>query len=137
MIKQQTITGDPKQLHLPLWKRLTLVTAILLSGGPLTVIASTQAAYANPSSPHQHTPSKQKEKKEVSLVNIVVTCKPGNGGKGGKATQKSSGAAGGGGGDCIVTIPIKLLLTEKNNVQHANAVVNAGTVIHASTVLHR
>src|SRR5438105_11363194 len=113
MIKQKAITVDPKRLQLPLWKRLMLVTTLLLSGGPLTVMVSTQAAYASPTSSHQHTPSKQKEKKGESLINLVIICEPGNGGKGGKSTQKSSGAVGGKGGDCIVTIPIKLLLTEK------------------------
>ena len=134
MQKQQVITETPKQLRLPLWKRLTLVTALLLSGGPLTVIASTQAAYASPTGPQQHTKSKPKEE---SITTIVIKCIPGKGGNGGKATKKSSGAVGGRGGDCIVTIPIKVLLTEKNNVKHAKTVVNASTVVHANTVSHR
>jgi hypothetical protein len=140
MQKQQAITETPKQLRLPLWKRLTLVTALLLSGGPLTVIASTQAAYASPTSSHQHTDNKPKEQ---SVTNIIIKCIPGKGGKGGEATKKSSGAVGGRGGDCVVTIPIKVLVTEKTNVQRANNVklannvVSAGTVVKANTVSHR
>ena len=134
MKKQQAITETPKQFRLPLWKRLTLVTALFLSGGPLTVIASTQAAYASPANTHQHTKSKPKEE---SITTIVIKCIPGKGGNGGKADKKSSGAVGGKGGDCIVTIPIKVLLTEKTNVQHAKTVVNAGTVVHANAVSHR
>lgn len=138
MIKPQAITGTPKRLQLPLRKRLMLVTALLLSGGPLTVMASTQAAYASPASPHQPSShSKPNKPKEKDVVNIVITCKPGTGGKGGKATEKSGGANGGGGGNCTVTIPIKVFVTEKNNliltakhkVKLVNNEVNASAVV--------
>src|SRR5579864_5171870 len=134
MIKQQATTETLKQLQFPLWKRMTLVTALLLSAGPLTVMALTQPAYASASSPHKHTP---KQPVEQNVVNIVITCSPGKGGNGGKAIEKSTGAVGGNGGNCTVTIPIKVLLTQKNNIEHANTVVGAGTVIHASAVLHK
>ena len=139
MKKQQAIIVTPKQFQFPWWKQLTLTTALLLSGGPFAVMASTQAAYASPINPHPHThnqPEKQDQTIEQNLVNIVINCTPGNGGNGGKSTGKSTGAVGGRGGDCVVTIPIKVLLSLKNDVMHANAMVNAGNVIHASTVLH-
>jgi hypothetical protein len=144
MIKQQAITGTPKQLQFPWWKRLMLVTALLLSGGPLTVMASTQAAHASPTSQHQHTHSKPKEQ---DVITIVITCNPGNGGNGVKSIKKSKGAEGGRGGDCVVTIPIKVLLTVKNNMtltgknkvtlKGENKIEHADNVVTASAVLER
>ena len=77
MMKQQTVTSSQNHFQLPVWKRLILVTAILLSGETLAIITSNQAAYANNG------------------------CNGGNGGPGGTANNGSSGADGGNGGDCI------------------------------------
>lgn len=133
MTMQQAITGTPKQFRLPLWKRMTLVTALLLSGGPITVLVSTQAAYASPTSPPQQTQGKPKV---IYLTDIVITCTPGKGGKGGKSTGKSSGAAGGNGGSCTVNIPIEVTLTENNIVLSAKTVANANNVTNAKVVKH-
>jgi hypothetical protein len=112
-------------------------------------MASTQAAYASPTSQHKHPHNKSEERKpeEQDVVKIVITCVPGNGGKGGKAGKKSNGAGGGKGGDCIVTIPIKVLLTVKNDLtvkgknkvilKGENDVQHADNVISAKAVLER
>jgi hypothetical protein len=75
MSEQRTRVERHSYARLPLWGRLILVTAMLLSEGSLADISFSRVAHAD--------------------------CIAGNGGNGGKATGRSSGAGGGTGGDCI------------------------------------
>lgn len=82
MVKQQVMAGISKHIRIPLWKRLMLVTTLLLSGEPLVAIVSSQAAHAN------------------GVAYIV--CYAGNGGDGGVASHTTDGGRGGNGGDCLI-----------------------------------
>jgi hypothetical protein len=82
MVKQQAMAGMLKRVRLPLWKRLLLVTAILLSGESLVAVASSQAAHA-------------------SSVTYII-CKAGDGGDGGLSIHTIDGGRGGTGGDCLI-----------------------------------
>ena len=82
MVRQQVMAGIPGQLRLPLWKRLMLVAALLLTGESLVAIGSSQAAHA-------------------SSVTYIV-CNAGDGGDGGVANRTTDGGRGGNGGDCII-----------------------------------
>lgn len=46
-MKQQLTVGSRKYIQLPSWKKLILVTAMLLSEGSLVVVASGQVAHAS------------------------------------------------------------------------------------------
>ena len=82
MVKQQVTVGISKHIRLPLWKRLVLVTTLLLSGEPLVAIVSSQAAHADGI--------------------VYITCYAGNGGNGGIANNTNDGGRGGNGGDCLI-----------------------------------
>jgi hypothetical protein len=82
MVKQEVMAGIPKRLGLPLWKRLILVTALLLSGESLVAIGSSHPAHANGV--------------------IYIVCRAGDGGHGGVASHINDGARGGNGGDCVI-----------------------------------
>ncbi len=112
---QQATTDNRKCAQIPWWKRLSLVTAMLLSAGSFTVIGPSQAIYANASRPNT---SHHISEKVHETIKLLVVCKAGNGGKGGSAMQKSNGAAGGPGGNCIVNIPIKVFLTIQHPSHH-------------------
>jgi len=118
MLHQQAMTGRQKHIQLALWKRITLVTAMLFSGGALVRLTPGQAAYAhsNRASTHHYAGHKGRSTRTES-IKLLIICKAGNGGKGGSATRKSSGATGGPGGNCMVTVPIKVFLT----IQQHNA----------------
>ncbi len=113
MLNLRKTTGDQKHNQLPLWRRMTVVTAILFSGGSLATLVPSQAVYAhsNRSNTSHHT--RDKERKEN--INLLIICKAGNGGKGGSATKKSNGATGGAGGSCNINLPISIFLTNQNN----------------------
>ena len=113
MRKQQEATGGQQYSQFPLSKRVTLITALLCSGGLLTTLVPSQATYAHSSSPSASHHTTHKEYGES--VKLLVVCKAGNGGKGGSATRSSSGAAGGAGGNCIITIPPNVILTIQDN----------------------
>ena len=115
MLKQQETTGDQKYNQLPLWKRMTVVTAILFSGGSLVTLVPNQVTYAHSSRSdafHHHKHDRNKTQRET--VNLFITCKSGNGGKGGLAKRKSNGASGGAGGSCNINIPIDIFLEKQN-----------------------
>ena len=123
IMKQPIQTERPKHAHLPLWKRCTLITTLLLTGGPLIAMASSQAAYADtandipyqtitiPSGTTQHLvlrfPSwKKNGKPKMNILRITVVCKDGGlSGTAGIALFDSTGAAAGTPGSCTLTIP--------------------------------
>jgi hypothetical protein len=111
MPSQKKTPKIQKYKQLSLWKRMTLVTTILFSGGSFATLVPSQAAYAhsNRSNTSHHTGHKGRKES----IKLLVVCKAGNGGKGGSATRKSNGAAGGAGGNCIINVPISL--TIQNN----------------------
>jgi len=119
MLKQQVMTASQKYAQLPLWKRTTLVTAILFSGSSFATFIPSQAAYAssNKSNTYNHTGHKGQSTRTES-TKLLIVCKTGNGGKGGSASRKSNGANGGTGGNCIVNVPIKVFLTIQHNALH-------------------
>jgi hypothetical protein len=82
MVKQKMMEGISTHVRLPLWKRLMLVTALLLSGEALVASASSQAAHANGVT--------------------YVMCVAGDGGDGGWATHAIDSGRGGNGGDCFI-----------------------------------
>ncbi len=92
MLKQQVMTASQKYAQLPLWKRMTLVTAILFSGSSLATFVSSQAAYASSNKPntYNHTGHKGQSTRTES-TKLLIVCKTGNGGKGGSASRKSNG----------------------------------------------
>jgi hypothetical protein len=90
MVKQKVMAGTSMHVRLPLWKRLLLVTALLLSGETLVTTASSQAAHAN-SVTHTH----------ANGVTYIM-CRAGDGGHGGVATFTTDGGRGGNGGDCLI-----------------------------------
>jgi hypothetical protein len=124
------MTHHSKRTHIPVWKQLTLATAIFLSTGPFLAITSGQAAYAkvghqqgHHQSGHQqghHQSGHHKDQnivkkaeltgnqKRFNLLNVLVVCTAGDSGDGGKALYGSSGANGGNGGNCNITIPINI-----------------------------
>ena len=111
MLKQQAMTGSQKYNQLALWKRMTLVTAMLFSGGPLAVLAPSQAAYASSHKPntHHHIKHKRLNIREGSeTTKLFIICITGNAGQGGSATQESSGANGGSGGNCFINVAAAL-----------------------------
>ena len=71
--------------QLPLWKRCTVVTALLLSAGALTPIT----CFASHSHYGKHSSYSH------------ATCHAGDGGWGGIAKEGSGGGNGSGGGDCF------------------------------------
>lgn len=111
MLDLQKTPEVQKYNQLSLWKRMTLVTAILFSGGSLAILVPSQAAYAHSNRQNTSHHTRHKERKES--IKLLFICKAGNGGKGGSATKKSSGAAGGAGGNCIINVPV--FLTIQNN----------------------
>ena len=113
MLKQQGATANQKSNQLPLWKRMTVVTAILFSGGSLATLVPGQAVYAHNNRSNTSHHIRGKERKEN--INLIIRCKAGNGGKGGLSTKKSNGAAGGAGGNCNITIPLNIFLAKQNN----------------------
>jgi len=116
MPKQREAKGSQKYNQLPLWKRMTLLTAILSSGGSLATLVPSQATYAHSSKSNTvHPTEHSRHKTPKESVKLLVVCKAGHGGKGGSATRKSSGAAGGAGGNCVVNVPINVFLMGQNN----------------------
>ncbi len=111
MLNLQRTPEVQKYNQLSLWKRMTLVTAILFSGGSLATLVPSQAAYAHSNRSNTSHHAGHKGRREVTK--LLVVCKAGNGGKGGSATRKSNGAMGGAGGNCIINVPI--FLTIQNN----------------------
>ena len=107
------MTGSYKYNQIPLWKRMTLVTAMLFSGGSTAALVPSQAAYANSNRPHTHHQTRQghSTRTRSGSIKLLIICKTGNGGKGGSAISKSSGATGGSGGNCIINVPINVFLT--------------------------
>ena len=85
MITQPIRTERLHRGPLPLWKRFTLVTALLLSAGAITPIT----CFAS----HSHYG------KHSSYSHAI--CEAGNGGDGGISKQGSGGGNGSGGGDCF------------------------------------
>lgn len=83
MLKQQVMAAVSRHVRLPLWRRLMLITALLLPGEALVAVISIQAAHAS---------------------NIMyIVCYGGNGGVGGVAfSTNGDGARGGNGGDCLI-----------------------------------
>ena len=79
-MQQQAMTGCQKHIQLSSWKRLILITGMLLSSELLTMLAPSQAAYAWPQT--------------------VFICRAGHGGNGGFANNRSAGASGAPGGGC-------------------------------------
>jgi len=119
MLKQQMMTCSQKYTQLPLWKRMTLVTAILFSGSSLAALVPSQAAFAHSSKPNtSHHTGHKGQSTRTKTIKLLIVCKAGNGGRGGSATKKSNGASGGSGGSCIVSIPIKQVVTIKTNSHH-------------------
>jgi hypothetical protein len=130
-MKQPILTDRSKYVHLPLWKRCTLVTTLLLTGGPLLAMATSQAAYAHtphPTVPPNQTslptqtitipagttehivmrfPSWQKNgRPKMNILRITTVCKDGGeSGIAGTALFNSTGAAAGTPGSCTLTIP--------------------------------
>jgi hypothetical protein len=90
MIRQKLMEGTSKHVRLPLWKRLLLVTALLLSGETLVATASSQAAHANDVT-HAH----------ANGVTYIM-CRAGDGGHGGTSMFTTDGGRGGTGGDCLI-----------------------------------
>ena len=84
MRKQQVMAAVSKHVRLPLWKRLMLITALLLSGESLAAVVSSQAAHA-------------------STITYIV-CNAGDGGPGGVSSHSTDGGRGGNGGDCLISI---------------------------------
>lgn len=112
MLMQQEMTARIKNFQIPLWQRLSLVTATLLSGGSLAALAPSQMAYAHRS--RSHTRSHARDigySTPTNVIEMLIICEAGNGGTGGSATENSSGAGGGPGGGCAITIPISVALT--------------------------
>ena len=120
MLKQQVMTGSQTYNQLPLWKRMTLVTALFFSGGSLAVLPPSQAAYAHSNRSNTHHSIKQEHSTQTrnKSIKLLILCQAGNGGKGGLTTRKSSGAEGGSGGNCNITVPITLFLTIPHNTRH-------------------
>jgi hypothetical protein len=119
MRKKQSMIGSQKSFQMPSWKRVTLVAAMLFSGGSLAGFVPSQVAYAHSNGPTTHHHSGYKERStQTRSLKLLIVCKAGNGGKGGSATRKSSGATGGSGGNCIITVPIKVFLTIQHNAHH-------------------
>jgi hypothetical protein len=122
MLQQQKIIASQKY-HLPAWQRMTLVTALLFSGGSLATLVPSQAVYAHNNRSHAHHHTKHEgSNAHTDPVKVLIVCKTGNGGKGGSATEKSSGATGGAGGNCIINVPIKVFLTIQQNKYHKPSV---------------
>lgn len=106
------MTGSQKYAQLPLWKRMTLVTAILFSGSSLAALAPSQVAFARSGKPNtSHHGGHKGQSTRTKSIKLIIICKTGNGGKGGSAMKKSSGANGGSGGNCIVSVPITQVVT--------------------------
>ncbi len=108
MLNIQKTPKVQKYNQLSLWKRMTLVTALLFSGGSLATLVPGQAAYAHSSRPHTSHDTGHKGRREA--IKLLFICKAGKGGKGGSATRKGSGAMGGPGGNCIINVPIFLMI---------------------------
>jgi hypothetical protein len=119
MLQQQAMRGSQKFVQLALWKRMILVTAMLLPGGSLAMLVPSQSVYAHSTKPsmHHHTGHKGSSTRTEN-IKLLIVCKTGNGGKGGSATRKSDGANGGSGGNCIINVPIKVFLTIQHNARH-------------------
>lgn len=119
MLKQRKTAESHKYNRFPLWKQMALVIAILFSGGALTTLVPSQAAYAhsNRSNIHHHTGHKGRNIRKES-IKLLIVCQAGNGGQGGAAMKKSSGANGGAGGSCNITVPIKVFLTIQRDKHH-------------------
>ena len=89
MSEQPILIDRLQRVHLPLWKRLTVVTTLLLSAGaiaPVTCFAHVGLHHHN----HHH-----------NRYIGYATCVAGDGGDGGIAIGGSGGANGAGGGDCM------------------------------------
>ena len=128
-MKQPIQTERPKHAHLPLWKRCTLITTLLLTGGPLIAMASSQAAYADTSNdiPYQTITIppgprsisycaflswKKNGKPKMNILRITVVCKDGGlSGTAGIALFDSTGAAAGTPGSCNYRYPLPSLTT--------------------------
>ena len=82
MVTQQVTARILKHVRLPFWKRLMLLTTLLLSAEPLATIVSGQSVHTN------------------SFT--YIACSAGPGGEGGVASHGSSGGTGGSGGDCVI-----------------------------------
>ena len=82
MVEQQVMAAVLKYVRFPLWRRLMLITALLLPGESLVAVVSGQAVHA-------------------SDVTYIV-CHAGNGGQGGVSTHSTDGGRGGNGGDCLI-----------------------------------
>ena len=109
---QQEMTDSKKNFQIPSWQRISLVTATLLSGGLLTSLASSQVyASSNHLHTHHHHVRYRGYSTPTNVIEMLIICEAGNGGKGGVATENSSGAGGGPGGGCVITIPITVALT--------------------------
>lgn len=107
------MTDSKKTFQIPSWQRISLVTATFLSGGSLTALAPSQVAYAsgNHLHTHHHHVRYKGYSTPINVIEMLIICETGNGGKGGSATGNSSGAGGGPGGGCVITIPITVALT--------------------------
>jgi hypothetical protein len=120
MLKQKETARIQKYNQLSLCKRMTLVTAMLLSGGSLATLVPSQAAYAHSNKPntHHYTGGHKGHSTPTASPKLLIVCQSGNGGQGGSATKKSSGASGGPGGNCMITVPINVFLTIQHNKRH-------------------
>ena len=118
-MKQLIQTDHLHHAHLSLRKRFTLVTALLLAGGPLIAMTSSQAAYAYtrnldisiPAGTTRHLqfrfPIWQKNGQlKFTILNLTVVCNGGDSGTAGTALFDSTGATAGTAGSCTLTIPI-------------------------------
>jgi hypothetical protein len=112
MLMQQETTNRKKNFQISLWQLLGIVSATLLSGGSLAALAPSQVAYANHSRSHIHSHARYAgNSAPTNVIEMLIVCEAGNGGKGGSTTENSSGAGGGPGGGCLITIPITVALT--------------------------
>ena len=121
--QQETASG---QKYLSLWQRVTLITAMLISGGSVVSLAPSQAVYAHNHSSHMrstyHQREKQKERNtQKKTIQLLIVCKAGHGGKGGYATKRSNGAYGGAGGNCVINVPITVSLKIPHGPRDTNA----------------
>jgi hypothetical protein len=89
MPEQLLLTASLGRVHLPLWKRLTLVTTLLLSAGAIAPVT----CFAHHGSYHHHHHNRY-------IAN--AQCVAGDGGDGGIAIGASTGGSGGPGGDCVI-----------------------------------
>jgi hypothetical protein len=97
MPEQPILINRLQHVHLPLWKRLTVVTTLLLSAGALAPVACFAHAGAHTGlGLHLHLHHHHRDR-----YIGYATCVAGDGGDGGIAINGSAGGNAAGGGDCM------------------------------------